>query len=312
VTARLARPSLLVPPGVSVSVVWIARDASGNTAWCEHPLTLVDTTPPAFADCPPTIDAATDPGAPHATVAPPPLRTKAVAGSAAAASAVKAVAWPKDDRFPIGRTRVAFEATDAAGNSARCESAVVVRDDEPPTLLCPGDLVDLQNPEEGGSGALVAHVELPQPATLADNSGAPPAVTKSHSSGAFGPGVTEVVYTATDAAGNAATCRFEVRVAYASPCAKPCDAGSHWLGSSCAPCRPGWSKPVSGAGACMPCDPGEHQPAGAATRCEACPSGHHAPAGGVARLHAVRAEHVPAVRGGRGVLPVPRGHLPGV
>ena len=72
-------------------------------------------------------------------------------------------------------------------------------------------------------------------------------------------------------------------MAYASPCAKPCDAGSHWLGSSCAPCRPGWSKPVSGAGgtpcapntyqpyaACFPCHAGTYQEFEGATSCKVC------------------------------------------
>ncbi|MGE0636859.1 MAG: HYR domain-containing protein, partial [Bacteroidia bacterium] len=109
------------------------------------------------------------------------------------------------DTYPVGTTAVTWTATDAAGNTNTCTMNVVVEDTEAPTVTCPGDIAIDNNP--GDCGAVVTFA-----ATSTDNC---PGETISFSpaSGSFFPvGTTEVTATATDAAGNTATCTFNVTV----------------------------------------------------------------------------------------------------
>ena len=108
--------------------------------------------------------------------------------------------------FPIGTTAVTITATDVAGNSSNCVFNVVVEDTEDPTITCPNDTVVDNNP--GDCGAVITFND----ATSTDNC-LGETITYSVANGSFFPvGTTEVTATATDAAGNTATCTFNVTV----------------------------------------------------------------------------------------------------
>src|SRR5207245_7022083 len=107
--------------------------------------------------------------------------------------------------FKVGVTEVVGTATDAAGNSASCPFAVTVVDHEPPSIVCPASIVKNVAP-----GTCSAPVSFALP-TASDACPAPVSVATSIASGSpFKVGVTEVVGTATDAAGNSAGCSLTV------------------------------------------------------------------------------------------------------
>ncbi len=96
-------------------------------------------------------------------------------------------------------------ATDVAGNGASCTFKVKVQDTRPPRLKCPKDrTVWLKHGK---------HMVVEYPAARATDAVSSPRVRYSHPSGStFRLGVTQVRVKATDAAGNSATCEFEVKV----------------------------------------------------------------------------------------------------
>nr|WP_311282636.1 HYR domain-containing protein [Peribacillus simplex] len=108
--------------------------------------------------------------------------------------------------FPVGTTTVTCTVTDPCGGFAECSFTVTVNDTEPPTITCSDDVAVTVGPGETG-----AFVTFPNP-VVTDNC---PSVMFSCTpvSGTFFPvGSTLVTCTATDTAGNAATCSFTVTV----------------------------------------------------------------------------------------------------
>lgn len=98
------------------------------------------------------------------------------------------------------------------------DGQVTILDNVPPTITCPANVT-----VDAPSGSLTATVNNLQPTALADNCGGNPTLTYSQSgattgsgsgnaNGDYSAGTTNVTYTATDAAGNTATCSFTVVV----------------------------------------------------------------------------------------------------
>ncbi|MFN4257488.1 MAG: right-handed parallel beta-helix repeat-containing protein, partial [Saprospiraceae bacterium] len=101
---------------------------------------------------------------------------------------------------------VVLTATDGAGNTATCSFTVTLKDATAPTITCPGD----QTVSADGSCAGVVGIHAA--ASSGDNCGAP-TVAQSPASGTVLSGHNDmetVVLTATDGAGNTATCSFTV------------------------------------------------------------------------------------------------------
>jgi Ca2+-binding RTX toxin-like protein len=159
-----------------------------------------DVTPPVIV-VPANIQVANDPGQGGAVVNyPDPTATDD-------RSAVITICFPgSGSAFPVGTTTVTCRATDAAGNSATGTFTITVVDNEPPVIRVPADItVQAASP----AGAVVNY---PDP-TATDNQPVPVTVTCSPQSGSTFPvGTTQVLCTATDAAGNSASAAVIVTV----------------------------------------------------------------------------------------------------
>jgi hypothetical protein len=107
--------------------------------------------------------------------------------------------------YPLGTNVVTLTVTDSHGASNSCTALVIVQDTTPPNLTCPTDITqDATSP----GGAVVSFSPL-----ATDDCSGPPVVTSVPASNSTFPiGTTTVVCTATDLAGNSASCEFQVTV----------------------------------------------------------------------------------------------------
>jgi hypothetical protein len=116
--------------------------------------------------------------------------------------------------FPKGITIVTFTGTDNSGNMSTCTLSIEVKDVTPPSIVnCPSNITVM-----APTNACTAIVTWSPPPTAFDNcSGVTLVQTSSPTTGlgigsAFPIGVTTILYIATDASGNTATCSFTVTV----------------------------------------------------------------------------------------------------
>ncbi|XP_055926693.1 sushi, von Willebrand factor type A, EGF and pentraxin domain-containing protein 1-like [Argiope bruennichi] len=115
--------------------------------------------------------------------------------------------------FPIGVTKVVYEAIDGSNNSNSCSFSVTVIDKEPPKVLeCPANIEIYHDKRSPIS------VTWNEP-VFWDNSRQLKSVTQNHKSGAeFSWGDPyPVYYNVTDPSGNKATCKFTVKIRH-YPC----------------------------------------------------------------------------------------------
>ncbi|WP_164002990.1 ELWxxDGT repeat protein [Pyxidicoccus caerfyrddinensis] len=200
------------PFGATVVTV-TATDAAGNSDTCAFSVTVRDTTAPA-PSCPGNVVAEAT-GASGATVSYPP----ATASDAVTSAPAIGYSHASGTHFPLGVTAVTATATDAAGNAATCIFSVTVRDTTAPTLSCPADITAEAT---GASGSTVSY----PPASATDGVTGSVELGYSQASGTVFPlGTTAVTVTATDAAGNAATCFFNVTVRDTTVPALSCPGG---------------------------------------------------------------------------------------
>lgn len=175
-----------------------ARDGAGNTVTCDFQVLVVDTTAPVLT-CPAAVTAEA-------------VSSSGATVSYAAATATDAVSTPtltytqaSGTVFKLGSTDVGVTATDAEGNSVSCGFPVVVADTTAPSILCPADLA-VEAPDASGA-------EVSFDATATDAVSGEPTISYDRMRGSkFTVGESQVTATATDAAGNTATCAFKVTV----------------------------------------------------------------------------------------------------
>jgi HYR domain-containing protein/FG-GAP repeat protein len=118
---------------------------------------------------------------------------------------------PSGTVFPFGTTPVNCTARDVSNNTAICIFTITIRDAASPTINCPANVV-AQAPT--GQNSVV--VTYPQP-TVSDNLPGATVACAPPSGSTFALGVTTVNCTATDAAGNRASCAFRVTVGGGQP-----------------------------------------------------------------------------------------------
>jgi uncharacterized repeat protein (TIGR01451 family) len=175
---------------------------------CTFTVRVVDNTPP-LVFCPTNIERPVDPGQQTAAVSYPlPSTTDNCPGR------VTTCTPPSGATFPLGVTPVSCRVTDAANNTASCSFTVTVRDTQPPTLLCPANVVITPSP-----GQCSPAVSYPAP-TVSDNLPGATVACVPPSGSSFPLGTSTVTCNATDTAGNTARCSFTVTVGGGQPQAR--------------------------------------------------------------------------------------------
>ncbi|XP_072033143.1 hyalin-like [Amphiura filiformis] len=190
----------ILPIGQTI-VTYTATDFYGNSAECSFTITVKDLENPVI-ECPENFEVNTDASSATATVNLPDPETLS---DNSGLDVTLAGNIPGQRILPIGQTIVTYTATDFYGNTAQCSFTITVTDTDAPTLICPGDLLVMVS----SSSAIV---QRPDPGYLNDNSGN---VMLNHNWPAdnqFDEGSTQIMYTATDGAGNEVSCTFNVVV----------------------------------------------------------------------------------------------------
>ena len=196
-------------------VTFTATDAAGNTAICKFNVVVkaaVDTQAPVLVNCPTDMTLTADCRTNEATA------TWTVLTATDNCSTANVVgSHTSGTKFNVGTTVVTFTATDAAGNTATCTFSVIVRaavDTEAPVLAnCP---TSIQKDVVNSTSTCWA---ITWTAPTATDNCSTPTVTSNYNSGyCFPAGLTVVTYTATDAAGNTATCSFGVNIIKTTSC----------------------------------------------------------------------------------------------
>jgi|GEM_PF-1815310 len=194
------------PNESSILRAWTVTDACGNTTVLNQTITIVDTTAPTFtvpANVTIECDTSTDP-----------VNTGDVTVKADNCDADPAVT-SSDATTPgacVGQATIlrTWTVTDACGNATSSTQTISVVDTTPPVVTCP-----TSGSVEGSAGN--CGWRLPAlAAPVTDNCSPADAVTVTQSPAAgtalFGPGVTPVTITATDACGNETVCTVEITI----------------------------------------------------------------------------------------------------
>lgn len=124
-----------------------------------------------------------------------------------------------DESFPTGVTSIVWTATDALGRAASCTQTVTVtsNDTTPPTITAPAD-VTFSTGAGGSCGLVVGEAQLGE-ATASDGGDCAVSISRTGiPAGNFFPvGTTNVIWKATDAAGNIATATQHVTIVENTP-----------------------------------------------------------------------------------------------
>ena len=209
----------LLPPGAApVAVVYEARDLFDNVGTCSFTVTVVDNQPPVVP-APFTVTKTLPPDAARVAVAESEWRPTGVTDNAQqqqhAGGGGGGVGWAEPRlvldnataSYAFGTHVVGMVFEDAYGNNVSTHTTIVVEDVTPPSLVCPSSIERLA---DAGATSVEVSWTLIAPT---DNSNLAVATSVNRTSGdAFAVGTHAVGVTATDVAGNAATCAFTVTV----------------------------------------------------------------------------------------------------
>jgi len=183
----------------TITRTWTATDAAGNTTSASRTVTVTDTQAPAFTQ-PVNIAANSAAGICGANV------NYTVSATDACGSPVTyTYSQASGTVFPIGITTVNVTATDASGNTVSRSFTVTITDNQLPTISAPANI----------NAVLGATINLGT-ATASDNCGTP--VITNNAPTTYPVGVTTVIWTATDAAGNTASASQTVTVTNPTSC----------------------------------------------------------------------------------------------
>ena len=185
------------------TVTLTVKDAANNASTCTTTVTVIDNIKPVIT-CPTNIALNTGSGICGAIV------TYAVtATDNCSATVSKTSGLASGATFPVGVSPVAYTAVDPSTNSAACSFTVTVTDNENPVITCPANKI--VSTDVGSCSATVSVGT----ATATDNCGATVAGVRSDAAvltASYSFGTTTITWTATDAAGNKATCTQTITV----------------------------------------------------------------------------------------------------
>ncbi|XP_072025661.1 uncharacterized protein [Amphiura filiformis] len=196
----------------SVSV--IAVDSSNNEASCVFSVTVIDPWPPTI-HCPGDLTQETDMGLDSSliewtiTADDNSQDILIISGQLGSENTFPERESPinYEYSFPIGETRVTFEASDTSLNTVSCSFDVIVQDNELPEITCPEDILQATDP-----GVNTARVSWVTPEAF-DNSYVVTVVTLQYSPGEefyLTDSPILVMYQAVDGSGNTETCSFMI------------------------------------------------------------------------------------------------------
>jgi len=214
----------------TTTVTWTVTDASGNTATCTFNVNVTDNQDPVISNCASLTNQSevTDAGVctytqtgtawdatgtDNCTVS---SLTYALTGvTTGTGTTLNGVT------FNLGTTNVVWTVVDTAGNTATCSFDVTITDNEDPIMVSCGGL-GTEVVVVDSSACTYAHVGTAWDATATDNctvsniayvlTGSTIGSGTSLDGVVFNLGTTTVTWTVTDAAGNIATCSFDVAV----------------------------------------------------------------------------------------------------
>jgi len=190
-------------PG-SYDVAFVTTDTSGRSASCSFVVNVTDMEPPVIT-CP-VVSASNN--APDSCSAVVTFGAPSVWDNCGA-TVSQTSQHGSGYAFPVGSTTVSFRAVDNAGLSGNCSVAVVVNDNQPPTIVCPTDVSTVNDWRQCG-----ANVSLSAP-QISDNCGTPSfsVISGNNWSPSFYTvGMTTNTYKVTDGSGNQAQCTMHVTV----------------------------------------------------------------------------------------------------
>jgi len=189
------------PKGVT-TVTATATDESGNTSTCTFTVTVNDTQTPSIT-CPANVNVNAAQGQCAATV----NYTLPLASDNCPGIGTVTCTPAPGSSFPVGTTTVSCSVTDSSSNTANCSFTVRVNDTQPPSIVCPSNIVT-----DTVEGQCSATVNYATPNGTDNCAGTVNVVCVPASGSSFNVGTTTVTCTATDAAGNSANCSFTVMV----------------------------------------------------------------------------------------------------
>jgi hypothetical protein len=222
-------PPASFPANSITRVSYIFYDISGNFDSCAFTVQVTmpgegtDNVDPVFVNCP--TNQVSYVNGPDATASI--AWTVPVATDNSGLTPVITGSLTPPVNLGVGSVNALYTATDAAGNQATCSFSVdIILDQEAPTFnSCPSDQT-LTLPT--GVSSITADWIEP---VASDNSGSASVTTTNSPGDAFTLGTNVVVYTATDPAGNQATCSFNIVIVQGlntNPCSSsPCNANEN-------------------------------------------------------------------------------------
>ncbi|HET9326019.1 MAG TPA: immunoglobulin-like domain-containing protein [Candidatus Eisenbacteria bacterium] len=187
-------------------------DGHGNSSSMSRTVNVLDTTAPTLS-VPAAIRASTGTSATvcGAVVPLASLGEASAIDACAGALSVERIGVPDGGLFPVGTTTITYKVADPSGNVATGTQSVLVVDETAPTITCPSNIVQVVDP---GQCAAVVRYAI----TVNDNCPGATFTATPASGSSFAMGsATSVTVTATDAAGNTATCSFDVQVVNPAP-----------------------------------------------------------------------------------------------
>ena len=189
----------------TTDVTMFLTDGSNNTVQHTFTVTVIDIEDPLLSGVPTDMNLTTDPGVCGANVDwALPVATDNCGVSDLVSS------YDPGDFFEIGTTTVSYSVADGSGNLVTSSFNITISDEEAPIIGTTGDLT-ISAP----AGTCSAFVDLPA-ATGSDNCQLITLTNNlnggSNASGKFEYGSTEIIWTATDSAGNVSTTEQTITV----------------------------------------------------------------------------------------------------